>query len=217
MLFSLKNFQLQSTSTRNLAAETKFFLPEKPVLSVEARDEVFERPGLTIEVDEHPARPVVDQQRIQAARRGVEALGFLHIGRLHQLPRQVIGPGVVGAGEEIRMPVSLRHRHAAVAAHVGKRVDTALGIARQDDGLVHHLHRHEIAGLLDLFGAGDAEPFLEVNPLLLKLVDCRRIVELARKMPRLRRRGFGVLDAGVHIHAGDRLGQCHVPNVPLPS
>jgi hypothetical protein len=69
------------------------------------RDEVLERPGLAVDVEEDPVVPGLAAHRHEAVARRIEARDMVNLvtaemGRADELAVEVVGPGMIGAGEQ---------------------------------------------------------------------------------------------------------------------
>ena len=90
--------------------------------------------GRAVERDEDDAGPLVDRQRQQPHGRLVDRAERLLAVHAGQAAGEVVGPGVVGAGEATGRPGALGHELAtAVPAGVHDGAQRAVALARDDD------------------------------------------------------------------------------------
>ncbi len=177
------------------ALRAAYLEPVRTLLGVEVQIEreiaeiVLQRLGIGIHAEED--QPVVAGQ----PRRRQQGLALLLEAVLAAvgitMKRQAgdaavvaIRPAMVGA-PEIRGVAHLRaaHLHTAVQAHVEHRTDVALGIARDDEGIVEHPPHDVVAVLRDLRLVCDEHPRTAEQPLLFQLEDLPVVVDVGRNHP----------------------------------
>jgi hypothetical protein len=150
-LFSIASFQLTSTD------------PASRVGS-QWRDEVLQGRCLAADIDEDPVVPLAATHRHQAVFAGIEPVHLVHlmtaeVRRGEQPAVQIVGPGVIGAGEQPQAPARLNEQGvAAMPAGVVESPHLALLVAHQKKGMARH--RNRVPGLRDLVPATDKQPGL---------------------------------------------------------
>ncbi len=99
-------------------------------------EEVRERLGVAIFIDEDPVPELFTAHRNEIAAAGVEARPVATLGHAAQLAPTVVGPAVIAADQRAaRLPrVLAQHRRAAMAAGVVERADEVVVTADDDDG-----------------------------------------------------------------------------------
>jgi hypothetical protein len=95
-------------------------------------------------------------------RRGIEARDLVNLvaaemGRADQPAVEIVGPGMVGAGEQPEAAAGpIDQGMAAVTAGVLERPHLARLVAHQNERMARH--RHDIAGIGDFMAAPDVKP-----------------------------------------------------------
>ena len=129
------------------------------------RGEVFgERRRLAVGVDEDPVVPDLGPHRHQArcvlaGLHDVVAVAAVEMGPRAQGAVQAVGPGMVGAGQQLQTRTGLGdHHRAAMAADVVEDAHGALAVTQQEQGHARGLDRHGIARFGNLMGETRDEP-----------------------------------------------------------
>ena len=138
-----------------LLGEAAIGLSQPAEVLVELGHEVGERGGAGIEIDEHPAGPAVEPQRVEAAGRRIEGVGP-HIRRADEAAVEVVAPAVIGAAEPLGVAGAGGHLDAAVAAHVGVGAELAREVAGEEHRFLENPQSHVVSGRRELLLAGDA-------------------------------------------------------------
>src|SRR4029077_11808077 len=124
----------------------------------------------------------------QAPLRAVEGrmVGLPEKRHADQAAVGAVAPAMIGAGEDggIALVVTA-HLHPAMPARIEENMHLAGAFAAQDDRLLAHPRRGEIAGVRDLALMADEEPGAGKDPLLLLGVDLVVDEDLATDLPGL--------------------------------
>ena len=152
-------------------------LPHHPphALGVEVRralrdvlEEIAERRGLRIDVDEDERTPACHLHRLQVHVGGREALHTFHLRRAKQIPLQVVRPPVVLALERLPLAAAVCDRTGTVQADVVKRAQR-IAIAKDDERLARDFGGEELSALRDLLRPPDELPCPREDLLALEL------------------------------------------------
>ena len=81
----------------------------------------------------------------------IETLKMLRARRSDECAVEVVGPGMVRAGDPFDLTFTRQKFMPAVLAHVVVCAEFAIPIAQRDDGLALNIHRHKTARLAKFF------------------------------------------------------------------
>src|SRR3954447_8378104 len=91
---------------------------------------------------------------------------------MHHTAIDGVRPAVVRAGERLRVAlVVAANLHATVPAGIEQDMNTALEVARENDGLLAHAGDEVVTGIGDLASVPDEQPGAREDLLLLARVD----------------------------------------------
>src|SRR5579863_1864759 len=127
----------------------------------------------------------------------------LRNGHPDQLAIGVKCPAVVAAGQTRRVTAALvGDLGAAMRAAIVKDMNSAVAMARHDDGLAAKLAGDEVTGIGHLAGMADEQPSAAEQPIHFKLENIRISIDPAMDTPGLDQRGnlFGIARMS-HRHA----------------
>ena len=106
----------------------------------------------------HDAVASFAREREEPARRFVDGRERLAMGDVDEAPAEIVGPGVVAAGEGLGLPARrVDEPRAAMPAHVHERPRLAGLVARHEDRYARDLARHVAPRLCDLRRVRDGE------------------------------------------------------------
>src|SRR5213594_1268063 len=157
--------------------------PETRELRAHLAQELHQAGALVREIDEQEAVPALEPHSMEPVLSLVEVAGIIHVGRRAQRPVEPVGPGVVRA-EQVLEPGAVRlgyEARATMTADVVERVDGAAGVAHYEDAFLADGPGQEVARLLDVLTAPDAQPHLREDDTELKVIDLLIVVEAARE------------------------------------
>ena len=155
--------------------------PETRELRAHLAQELHQAGALVREIDEQEAVPALEPHSMEPVFSLVEVAGIIHVGRHAQRPVEPVGPGVVRA-EQVLEPGAGRlgyEARATMTADVVEGVDGAAGVAHHEDAFLADGPGQEVARLLDILIAPDAQPHLREDVAQLLLVDRRVVIEAA--------------------------------------
>ena len=105
------------------------------------------------------------------------------------LPDEIVGPGMIGAGEDAGLAAALRHLGAAVPAHVEERAQLAVAVARDEDRHAGIIVGAEGAGPGPLRGKAHQQRVLAEQDLPARVPDAADRCRPTRRCARARRPG----------------------------
>ena len=111
------------------------------------------------QVDEDKSVPGFAGETRQPAFAQEIIVAFVDFGRAHERTVEIVSPGMVGAGELLRVAGALRDRHRTVSADIGHRDDTIGSAAHDEQRFAHQFRGHVVADVRDFLLAPEADPF----------------------------------------------------------
>lgn len=164
------------------------------------RCKLAQRRCIGVEIHPHKTGELLDCDFIELEVILAEILHVLAVASRANRAVKVVGPGVIGAGEEIRLTgVVLNNRMGAVETNVVVALELTRFISGNDNLLLGNVDLYVLAWLLDLADVACKVPGALKDQLLVLFVHLRRVVALGRKRVR-KFRVIRIEDACVCIH-----------------
>ena len=166
------------------------------ILAIEQLDHgtnmLAQRRCIAVHIHENPVVPNAAAHRYEAVFLLVKtalliaAPAAVEIGRRFELAVEVIGPGMIGAGQR-RQPLAWlgQDECGTMTADIVERLHLALLAADENDRQPAHRNRHRITGIWDIALETDAHPSTAEHALLLKFEELVAGVGRARQSPRI--------------------------------
>jgi len=114
--------------------------------------------GLWIQVDVDEATELLDGEGVQADREWVEVDEVVGVWRQVEASVELVGPGVVLAGDLPDRALAFQQVVGPVPAHVAEGAEHAAGVADNEDRMVGHRGGGERARIPDLLDVADPLP-----------------------------------------------------------
>ena len=159
--------------------------------------------GFGVQRDVDPAEPFFTTDRRQTKVFLAETVVALHSRRTAQCAVQIVGPGVIGAGDCADVATPLQQRRHAVQADIRHRPEHLVAATHHHDRLAGNNAGNVVAGFRQRTGAADADPVMAKHRLQFTVKEGFRRIDAGRHRPRvLKWPGGGLLELEDRVGRG---------------
>ena len=142
-----------------------------------------QRGRLRVEIDEHEVAKHFDLHGVEANVLALEILDMFRARRVYQAAVEVVGPGMIGAGDAFGLTFTEQQLVTAMFADVVVGAQVAVTIAYRDDALSFDTQGHVTAGSSQFFLVTDELPAAMENLFAFDLQETR--IEVATRIDRM--------------------------------
>ena len=167
--------------------------------AVAARDDLLHRPkqvlrrrNVGIQRDVDPAIPDIAAHMREAVVAPVEGRARVHPRGMAQAAVEAVGPGMVGAGDDLAVAASGEEQAHPVQADVGEGPDFSGVVAHDEDRLVDEPEGEIVAPFRNGVGPAGTDPFPGKDPLPFQGQEGLAGIDAGRGRPRFREGPFRV-------------------------
>ena len=167
--------------------------------AVAARDDLLHRPkqlirrrNVGIERDVDPAIPDIAAYAGEAVVALVEGRAFVHPRGMAQAAVEAVGPGMIGAGDDLAVAASGKEQAHPVQADVGEGPDLSGMVAHDEDRLIDEPEGEIVAPFRNGVGPAGTDPFPGEDPFLFQGQERFTGIDAGRRRPRFAEGAFRV-------------------------